>query len=197
MGASRRGYVTFLLALQWSYLLLLPFIALPYAPYSAAPAISAERTLAQEAALVRAMRKSAFEAHAALEAAAAVGDAVAELAGSEAGRQAFSHLKRGAQEQAVRTLILVRWADISSQWESRTGYAARISCRPNPSPSGLPIPSGLQLSGGLSNCYSYIHYHNDNQRYSTWLDDGIQIELSDTWSGTRAETALRAGELSP
>ncbi|MDE1798174.1 MAG: hypothetical protein KGH63_02100, partial [Candidatus Micrarchaeota archaeon] len=146
MGGSSRGYVSFLLLVQWAYLVLIPYLAAPVPTHSLLPAYAAQRAVSEQAAFKRAARQSAADAFRQLKADSSVAKLAAQLAGVPP--QAFGRMTRSRQEQAARAFIVARWASLSAAWSSQSGFGASLSCPPFPD-CGSSIhlsPDGRTLS---------------------------------------------------
>ncbi len=137
MASTRKGYITFLLMLQWAYLLLLPLLVQTPSPSNLAGAYATERAYVEHVAFKRAMVASAREIAASVEKGtpdSPSAPAVAVVA-CESASKAFSALLYDVQQECVRGAILAQWGALITDWSQKTGSDAAIYCGVSPSES--------------------------------------------------------------
>ncbi len=156
MGGSSRGYITFLLVVQWSYLLLLPALLPPSPAGSLLPAYAAAQASSEQLAFSRAARHSAADAFRQLKADSQIAKALAAELGLPP--QLYDDLTAKEQQQLARAAMAKTWAQLSADWSAHSQFKASISCPPSP------------------DCSEFIHL--DPATGAVRLDPGIQAGLA-------------------
>lgn len=172
MGGSRRGYITFLLLVQWAYLILIPY-SVPTTPHSLLPAYAAERALFEQTAFKRALRQSASDAFHDLKTDSSVAELAAEAIGIPS--QAYDEMTLEEQEQAAREMVVSRWASLSKDWSTQSGFDASVSCPP------------------LPDCSQSLHLSDDSQNLT--LDGNIEAALVHRSLDLRISSTLPPGNV--
>lgn len=159
VGSSSRGYISFLLLVQWAYLVLIPGFVTPIPAPSLLPAYAATRALSEQVAFKRAALQSASDAFRQLK----TDSSIAQLAAQAIGLppEAYGELTLPEQQQAARTFIVARWASLSKGWGAQSDFDASLSCPPFP------------------DCSQSIHVSDDApDRQVLSLDNNIQASIS-------------------
>lgn len=133
MASTPKGYVTFLLALLFSYLMLLPQLSAP-PPTSLAPAYAASRAWREEISFKRALQYSAADTYQLLSQDGEFSKSFqsqylgASARASSPTGTAFDALPE-AQELA-RTAVILRWAEVRKAWSANSDFKSSFSCHP-------------------------------------------------------------------
>ncbi len=134
MVSSKKGYITFLLMLQWAYLLLLPMLVQNPNPSNLAGAYSVERAYVEHVAFKRAMISSAQEVVDAVKKSTPDSPSVPADAAvvCESAREAFSDLAYPIQQKCIQAAISAQWAALVTDWSQETGMDAAVYCGDSP-----------------------------------------------------------------
>lgn len=188
MGASHRGYVSFLLFSQLSFLLLLPFL-IPHSDSSAslAGAYAADSAYREHISFKRAIKSCAMGALDDLQN-GIVAPQLAVAADSPVLSKAkpFGDLLHSEQEQALRIEAIRRWIVLEAEWGEKTEFDTTISCGERSSLRQTAPELYLR-------CAPLIRLSEDSQ--SVLLEPGINAQVLSRTSQAGASSALKEGRL--
>ncbi|MFH1095189.1 MAG: hypothetical protein V1728_03145 [Candidatus Micrarchaeota archaeon] len=164
MASTRKGYITFLLMLQWAYLLLLPLLVQTPSPSNLAGAYATERAYVEHVAFKRAMVASAREIAASVEKGtpdSPSAPAVAVVA-CESASKAFPALSYDVQQECVRGAILAQWSALLTVWSQKTGSDAAIYCGVDSPSESAHLYGALQAALMAAECASKIQLESNS-----------------------------------
>jgi len=195
--ASKKGYITFLLMLQWAYLLLVPYLLMPSQPSSLTGAYAASRTQFENIALKRALVDSAQEAFDEVKTQTKVAEFlenILTLTGTSISNKAFGKMLPYEQEKAVQLAIIQKWSALLENWQKNSDFDVGIECTSTGAPYSISKPSASSdIVSLLGRCSDFISWEDDVAK----LKQQIIITSYHRPSGTIASSELGERELNP